>query len=306
MSSYEDVSTDEPPSIDPYEVLGLDRSATADQVKSAYRKAALKSHPDKVPDDKKKDAHETFQSIAFAYAVLSDPSRRKRYDETGSTSESVVDSEGFNWSDFYREQFRDAVSVDAIKKFAKKYKGSKEERDDLLAAYEEFEGRMDDIYEAVMLSDVLEDDGRFRKIIDDAIASGEVRSFPAYTRESKRSKEARIKAARAESKEAEEYAKELGVHEDLFGKKKKQKAADSEDALASLIRQRHERSDQARDNFLDNLARKYGAAGRASTGKGAEEEPSEEAFQAAAARLQKRKAEKEGSSSSKKSRKSKH
>jgi DnaJ homolog subfamily C member 9 len=45
MASYDDVPDDEPPSIDPYEVLGLDRKATVDQVKSAYRKAALKTHP---------------------------------------------------------------------------------------------------------------------------------------------------------------------------------------------------------------------------------------------------------------------
>ena len=45
MDSFDELSDGEPPTIDPYEVLGLDRSATADQVKSAYRKAALKSHP---------------------------------------------------------------------------------------------------------------------------------------------------------------------------------------------------------------------------------------------------------------------
>lgn len=45
MSDHEDFADSEPPTIDPYEVLGLERSATADQVKSAYRKAALKNHP---------------------------------------------------------------------------------------------------------------------------------------------------------------------------------------------------------------------------------------------------------------------
>jgi len=45
MSSFEDVTDGEPPTIDPYEVLSLDRAATADQIKSAYRKAALKHHP---------------------------------------------------------------------------------------------------------------------------------------------------------------------------------------------------------------------------------------------------------------------
>ena len=45
MSDYEDAVDGEPPAIEPYEVLGLARDATADQIKSAYRKAALKNHP---------------------------------------------------------------------------------------------------------------------------------------------------------------------------------------------------------------------------------------------------------------------
>lgn len=47
MSDTEDHMNPEPPSIDPYEVLGLERDATPDQIKSAYRKAALKHHPGK-------------------------------------------------------------------------------------------------------------------------------------------------------------------------------------------------------------------------------------------------------------------
>ncbi len=45
MDSFEDVTDGEPPEIDPYEVLSLDKTATADQVKTAYRKAALQWHP---------------------------------------------------------------------------------------------------------------------------------------------------------------------------------------------------------------------------------------------------------------------
>jgi DnaJ family protein C protein 9 len=223
----------------------------------------------------------------LAYAVLSDPSRRKRYDETGSTSESIVDADGFSWSEFYREQFRDAISNDAIEKFAAQYKGSDEERDDILVAYEEHEGNMDAIYETVMLSDVLRDDERFRKIIDDAIASKDVPVFKAYTKESKKSRQARIKAAKDEGTEAEEYAKELGIHDKLFGNKKAKKKGSSEDELAALIRS----NQRGRESFLDNLAAKYSAA--PSTGKkgkkrrAEESEPSEEAFQAAASRLKK-------------------
>ncbi|OTB13356.1 hypothetical protein K445DRAFT_76562 [Daldinia sp. EC12] len=293
MDDSDDLLAGEPPTIDPYEVLGLERTANEGQIKSAYRKLALKNHPDKVPEDQKQKAHEAFQSIAFAYAVLSDPARRKRYDETGSTSESIVDSDGFSWSDFYREQYRDTVTADAIEKFAKQYKGSDEEKDDILIAYEEYKGKMDKIYESVMLSDVLEDDERFRAIIDEAIANKDVPAFKAYTQESKKSKEARIKAAQKESVEAEEYAKELGVHDKLFGKKDKKdgkgkgKKGSSEDDLAALIRS----NQQGRANFLDNLAAKYGATPGAKKGKkraSPEEEPSEEAFQAAAARLKKK------------------
>ncbi|RWA12333.1 hypothetical protein EKO27_g2787 [Xylaria grammica] len=287
MDSSDDLEG-EPPVVNPYDVLGLERTATADQVKSAYRKLALKNHPDKVSEGQKQKAHETFQSIAFAYAVLSDPTRRKRYDETGSTSESIVDSDGFSWSDFYREQFRDAISNDTIEKFAAQYKGSDEERDDILIAYEEHEGNMDAIYETVMLSDVLKDDERFRKVIDDAISSKDVPAFKAYVKESKKSRQARIKAAKGEAAEAEAYAEELGIHDKLFGDKKgKKKKGSSEDELAALIR----RNQQGRASFLDNLEAKYSAA--PATGKRGkkrradEDEPSEEAFQAAAARLKK-------------------
>ena len=252
-------------------------------------------------EDRKTEAHEKFQAIAFAYAILSDPKRRKRYDTTGSTAESIVDSDGFSWSDFYREQFQDSISSDAIEKFAKKYKNSEEEKDDVLVAYEQNEGDMDGVYENVMLSNVLEDDERFRQIIDEAIASGDVPAFTKYTKESKKSKQARIKAAQGEAHEAEEYAKELGVHDKLFGAKGKggkgkAKKDNSEDALAALIKRRQE----DRSDFFDHLAEKYGAKPKKGKKRAMEEEeePSEEAFQAAAAKLNKKKATNGTSSSS--------
>lgn len=217
---------------------------------------------------------------------MSDPARRKRYDTTGSTAESIVDSEGFNWSDYYREQFKDAISADAIEQFAKKYKGSEEEKDDILIAYEQCEGNMDGVYENVILSSVTEDDERFREIIDQAIQDNDVPNFKAYTKESKTRRAARLKKAREEATEAEDYAKDLGVHDDIFGQKKGKKGkGSSEDGLAALIQRRQQGRSES---FFDHLEAKYGGP---SSGKkkgkkrDAEEEPSEEAFQAAAAKL---------------------
>lgn len=151
---------------------------------------------------------------------------------------------------------------------------------------------MDEVYQRVMLSDAAEDDERFRTIIDEAIDKGYVQAFPAYKKDTKKKRAARAKAAKAEANEAEEYAKELGVHEKLFGSKKKGKKAKggSEDDLAALIQKRQQ---DRSANFLDHLAEKYGAKEKEKK-KGRkrvisddieEEEPSEEAFQAAAARL---------------------
>ena len=67
---------------DYYEVLGVSRSASDQEIKSAYRKLALKWHPDKNPDNKE-HAEEKFKEAAEAYSVLSDPQRRAQYDRFG-------------------------------------------------------------------------------------------------------------------------------------------------------------------------------------------------------------------------------
>jgi len=66
---------------DYYEVLGVEKTATADEIKKAYRKKAIQYHPDKNPGDK--TAEEKFKEAAEAYEVLSDPQKRQRYDQFG-------------------------------------------------------------------------------------------------------------------------------------------------------------------------------------------------------------------------------
>jgi len=77
---------------DHYAVLGVPNSATADDIKAAYRRLALATHPDRHPDDP--DAEARFRAISTAYAVLSDPAQRSRYDTQRLLPDVLIHGQG--------------------------------------------------------------------------------------------------------------------------------------------------------------------------------------------------------------------
>jgi len=84
--------------MDYYATLGVERSADAAQIKKAYKKLAMKYHPDRAPAGKEKEHEEKFKEVNEAFSVLSDAQKKAQYDRFGSTGQNF---NGFDFSDMF-------------------------------------------------------------------------------------------------------------------------------------------------------------------------------------------------------------
>ncbi len=99
---------------DYYDILGVDRNATQEEIKKKYRKLAAKYHPDKNPDDP--TAEKKFTDLGEAYEVLKDPEKRKHYDKVGADWKRYQQSGGgsgdFDWSKYAQQGQQHRVNID--------------------------------------------------------------------------------------------------------------------------------------------------------------------------------------------------
>ena len=100
---------------DLYEALGFGKlgkngdrkNVTEGQIKKAYHKSSLKHHPDRAAENDQEDATKKFQALGAAYKVLSDPSTRALYDESGEIDEENGDfDDNRDWADYWRLLFQ--------------------------------------------------------------------------------------------------------------------------------------------------------------------------------------------------------
>ena len=94
---------------DYYEILGVKRNATAEEIKRRFRELAIKYHPDRNPDNPQ--AEEKFKLINEAYSVLSDPKKRAQYDQFGRVDDADSFGGGFDFSTVFNDVFEDLSSM---------------------------------------------------------------------------------------------------------------------------------------------------------------------------------------------------
>ncbi|CAG8498156.1 7258_t:CDS:2 [Acaulospora colombiana] len=249
---------------DLYSRLSLTSEATSSEIKNAYHRLALRYHPDKhtnATPEEREEATRKFQSLGYAYAILSDPQKREIYDKTGETEGldrfDNLDKEG--WDAFFRELWSGVVNSESIEEFRASYQGSPEERKDLIEAYKKFQGDMEIIMQYIPCGTV-DDEKRFIKILRSAISSGEISSFKKFTASTSSAARAkRKKESENEAKEAEEMAKKYGLDQKLL----KGNCGNEEDQLKQIIQSRGEKRMSA---LLESLESRY-AAGKSKKSK---------------------------------------
>ncbi|XP_058209593.1 chaperone protein dnaJ 6-like [Rhododendron vialii] len=239
-----------------YEVLGVEKTASQQEIKKAYHKLALRLHPDKNPGDE--EAKEKFQQLQKVVSILGDEEKRALYDQTGCVDDADLAGEVVNnLKEFFRTMYRKITEAD-IEEFEANYRGSESEKKDLIDLYKKYKGNMNRLFCSMLCSDPKLDSHRFKDVLDKAIAAGELKSRKAY------------------QKWAEQVSATKPPTSPLRRRRKSKK--ESEDLYAIISQRRDKRREQF-DSFFSSMVTKYGRGEAVS-------EPTEEEFEAAQKKLE--------------------
>ncbi|KAK5841793.1 chaperone protein dnaJ 6-like [Gossypium arboreum] len=243
-----------------YEVLNVAKTASQQEIKKAYYKLALRLHPDKNPGDE--EAKEKFQQLQKVISILGDEEKRAVYDQTGCVGDADLAGDVVeNLKTFFRAMYKKVTEAD-IEEFEVNYRGSDSEKKDLFDLYKKCKGNMNKLFCSMLCSDPKLDSHRFKDLLDEAIAAGELKETKAYR------------------KWANKVSEMKPPTSPLRRKEKSVKQSES-DLLAIISQRRNERKDRF-DSMFSTLVSKYGG--------NADSEPTEEEFEAARRKVESRKA----------------
>lgn len=229
--------------INPYETLGVETTASVEEVRKAYRKLCLKYHPDKqhASSEETKDSNKViFEQVQFAHSILSDEKRRKKFDKTGSLDESNDD---FDWYDYFQAT-KAEISEESIKKDKLIYQGSEDEEIDIIESWNNSNGDFLELFESIPHTEVnKEDEIRLFDKVKELIKEGQIeesKEFNKYEKKRDQLFNKLMKKMLKESKQAEKIKKDLKLN--------------SENDLRLLI-QNKRKNDM--NNLITKLEEKY-------------------------------------------------
>ncbi|RAL51819.1 hypothetical protein DM860_010537 [Cuscuta australis] len=244
-----------------YEILGVERTATQQEIKKAYYKLALRLHPDKNPDNE--EAKEKFQQLQKVMSILGDEEKRAVYDQTGCVDDADLAGDVVrNLKEFFQSMYKKVTEAD-IEEFEANYRGSDSEKKDLIDLYTKGKGHMNRLFCSMLCSDPKLDSHRFKDVLDEAIAAGDLKSTKAY----------------------EKWAKKVSETKPPTSPLRRKKPKKESEDLYAIIAQRQSERKGKMNSLFSSLVNKYG-------GDQSAPEPSEEEFEAARQKLEKKKKKK--------------
>lgn len=245
-----------------YQVLGVEKTATKQEIKKAYHKLALRLHPDKNPGDE--EAKAKFQQLQNVISILGDEEKRALYDETGCVDHADLAGDVVqDLQEYFRTLYKKVTEAD-IEEFEANYRGSDSEKNDLIRLYKECKGNMNRLFCSMLCSDRKLDSHRFKDIVDEAIASGELKEKKAYKKWAKKISETKPPTS-------------------PLRRKQKSSKEPKTDLYAIISKRRDERKDRF-DSMFSSLISKYGGSNVP--------EPSEEEFEATQKKMESRRSAK--------------
>jgi|EP00670_Eutreptiella_braarudii_P028134 DnaJ family protein C protein 9 len=239
---------------DIYATIGVSKTATPQEIQRAYRQAALKYHPDRCEGDKE-EATRMFQKLGFIHGILSDAEKRKVYDQTGdlgSASQELDEDALKMWKEYFDNLFP-RVTEEQVESFAAKYKGSDDEKEDLINAYNKGKGSMDVILESVPLAQCAEE-SRYTVRVEELFKTKELERTALWD------KTTTEKAAQKRRKAEAAQRAAFEAHEKADKKRKTQKSKDAGmdlDALQAAILQKRS---SGFDDIMAKLERTYASS----------------------------------------------
>jgi DnaJ family protein C protein 9 len=231
---------------DYYDVFGVDKKASLQEIKRAYRALALKVHPDKNPGNP--SATRDFQILGQMMETLSDPKKRATYDQFGSVDADETFDEKFDASTTFRK-----VTEADIEAFEKSYTGSKEEEADVLQFYKQCRGKMSKMLKWIPLSSH-SDIPRFKTIVLTAVTAGTVAKFKKFEHSCDKALARGDKYAH-EAKEAEQMR--LDILAQAKTKTKGKPDSSTDDLQQLILRDRRQERKNQYDQMIASMEHRY-------------------------------------------------